>query len=109
MFLIGLSKIEEQLIEIQFRENFQNIHLLKFINKLVGDGATEFGILTTLINLLDDKRYRYMIDDFLSRSTKYLSSEIKLIPELVYPKAHSLSHKHSKFITDDRALIIKIP
>jgi hypothetical protein len=108
-FIITLSKIEEQLLEFQFRGSFQSTYIIKFINELVGDGKTEFGVLTSMINLLDDRRYRYMVNDYLSRSSKYLSSEIKKIPELTYPTVKSLPNKFSStYITDNKTLIFKI-
>jgi len=108
-FLIILSKIEEQLIEFQFRGNFKNIYILEIVNRLVGDGAIESGILTSLINLLDDKRYRYKVNDFLSRSDEYLKTEIKIISELTYPTTQSLPNNlSSKYINGDSTLILKI-
>ncbi len=108
-FLVILSKIEEQLIEFQFRANFHNENILKFVNKLIGDGESEFGILTSMINLLDDRRYRYRVKDYLSKSAKYLKSEAKKITELTYPTTQSLPNNVlSKYIDDNHALILKI-
>ena len=108
-FLVILSTIEEQLIEFQFRAKFHNKKVLKFINKLVGDGESEFGILTSMINLLDDRRYRYRVKDYLSKSAKYLKSETKKITELTYPTTQSLPNNVlSKYIDENHAIILKI-
>ena len=108
-FLVILSTIEEQLIEFQFRAKFHNKKVLKFINKLVGDGESEFGILTSMINLLDDRRYRYRVKDYLSKSAKYLKSETKNITELTYPTTQSLPNNVlSKYIDENHAIILKI-
>ena len=108
-FLVILSTIEEQLIEFQIRANFHNNNILKFTNKLIGDGESEFGILTSMINLLDDRRYRYRVKDYLSKSAKYLKIETKKITELTYPTTQSLpNYVLSKYIDDNYALILKI-
>jgi len=105
----ALSKIEEQLIEFESRNFFPNIHILEFVNTLVGDKEAEFGILTGMINLLYDRRYTYKINDYLSKTNKYLKSETNKIPELTYPTIQTLPNRlSSKFIKRDRTLIFKI-
>ena len=108
-FLVILSTIEEQLIEFQIRAKFHHKDILKFVNKLVGDGESEFGTLTSMINLLDDRRYRYRLKDYLSKSAKYLKSETRKFSELTYPTSQFLPNKvSSKYIDDKHTFILNI-
>ena len=88
-FLMALSKIEEQFIEFEMRDD-SNISIQKLIKKLVGDGKAEFGILTATINLLDDRRYQHKVNDFLVQSSKHLRKDAIQLQELTYPTFHSL-------------------
>ena len=76
---------------------------------MVGDEESEFGILTSMINLLDDRRYRYRVKDYLSKSAKYLTSEVSKISELTYPTTQSLPNNVIlKYMDDKHAVLIKI-
>jgi len=108
-FLSALAKIEEQLIEFQYRENYKSKQTTNLINKLVGDGTTEPGVLTTMINLFDDRRYSFKISAYLSNSSEYLKTEVKQMQTLVYPNFQLLPNKLiNLFFQDTLTIIYKI-
>jgi hypothetical protein len=108
-FLMILSIIEEQLIEFQLRGNFHCIYILNSVNKLVGDGVTEAGLLTSMINLLNDRKYTYIVKDYLSESSEYLNIESRKIAELTYPRIESLPNIiSSKYLDNNHSMILKI-
>ena len=108
-FFMILSVIEEQLIEFQFRASFHNTYILKLVNKLVGDGVTEAGLLTSMINLLNDRRYTYIVKDYLSESSEYLNIEARKLTELTYPRFESLPNRiSSKYLDNNHSIILKI-
>ena len=108
-FLMILSIIEEQLIEFQFRGNFHSIYILNLVNKLVGDGVTQAGLLTSMINSLNDRRYTYIVKDYLSESSGYLNIESRKIAELTCPRIESLPNIiSSKYLDNNHSIILKI-
>ena len=108
-FLMILSIIEEQLIEFQFRGNFHSIYILNLVNKLVGDGVTQAGLLTSMINSLNDRRYTYIVKDYLSESSEYLNIEARKLTELTYPRFESLPNRiSSKYLDNNHSIILKI-
>ena len=79
------------------------------MNKLVGDGLNESGVLTSMINLLDDRRYKYKVNDYLTKSSKFMNSETIKIQELTYPNIQSLPNKvASKYLNNSHTHILKI-
>ena len=108
-FLIILSKIEEQLIEFQLRDDFSDSLITQSANLLVGDGERVFGLLTSTIDLFDDRRYQYKVENFLVQSRFYLSNEVKRIPEVIYPSIHSLPiSMSSKLIKNSNPIIYNL-
>ena len=108
-FLNILYVIEEQIIELQSRGNVHNEKIMDFIYELIGNGDDEFGILTSTINLLDNRRYRYMLDDYLSKTSDILKNELKEQSDLTYPFTQNLPNKViSKYINQSKSLIVNI-
>ena len=108
-FLIILSKIEEQLIEFQLRDDFSDILITQSTNRLVGDGEKVFGLLTSTIDLFNDRRYKYKVENFLVQSQLFLSNEVKRIPDVIYPSIHSLPITiSSKLIKKSNSIIYKL-
>ena len=108
-FLIILSKIEEQLIEFQLRDDFSDSLITQSANLLVGDGERVFGLLTSTIDLFDDRRYQYKVENFLVQSRFYLNNEVKRIPDVIYPSIHSLPITiSSKLIKNSNSIIYKL-
>jgi len=108
-FLIILSKIEEQLIEFQLRDDFSDSLIAQSVNLLVGDSEKVFGLLTSTIDLFDDRRYQYKVENFLVQSQFFLSNEVKRIPDVIYPSIHSLPITiSSKLIKNSNSIIYKL-
>jgi len=108
-FLIILSKIEEQLIEFQLRDDFSDSLIAQSVNLLVGDSEKVFGLLTSTIDLFDDRRYQYKVENFLVQSQFFLSNEVKRIPDVIYPSIHSLPITiSSKLIKKSNSIIYKL-
>ena len=108
-FLIILSKIEEQLIEFQLRDDFSDSLITQSANLLVGDGERALGLLTTTIDLFDDRRYQYKVENFLVQSGFYLNNEVKRISDVIYPSIHSLPISiSSKLIKNSNPLIYNL-
>ena len=108
-FLIILSKIEEQLIEFQLRDDFSDSLIAQSVNLLVGDSEKVFGLLTSTIDLFDDRRYQYKVENFLVQSQFFLSNEVKRIPDVIYPSIHSLPITiYSKLIKNSNSIIYKL-
>ena len=108
-FLIILSKIEEQLIEFQLRDDFSDSLTAQSVNLLVGDSEKVFGLLTSTIDLFDDRRYQYKVENFLVQSQFFLSNEVKRIPDVIYPSIHSLPITiSSKLIKNSNSIIYKL-
>ena len=108
-FLIILSKIEEQLIEFQLRDDFSDSLIAQSVNLLVGDSEKVFGLLTSTIDLFDDRRYQYKVENFLVQSQFFLSNEVKRIPDVIYPSIHSLPIAiYSKLIKNSNSIIYKL-
>lgn len=108
-FLNILSEIEEQIIEFQSRGNIHNEKIIDFLNELVGDGESKLGILTTVINILDSRRYGYLLEDYLSKSSNLLKGELKQKTDLMYPFTQNLPNKvASNYLDKNKSLLLNL-
>ena len=108
-FLNVLSEIEEQIIEFQSRGNIHNEKTIDFLNELVGDGESKLGILTTVINILDSRRYGYLLEDYLSKSSNLLKGELKQKTDLMYPFTQNLPNKvASNYLDKNKSLLLNL-
>ena len=109
-FIASLSRIEEQLIELQYRSGNSENYFTDKINFLVGDGEQDIGLLTILINNMYENDSAYKIDDIFKISEKILTDRYDRYINIIYPFTTNLNLQIIKkyFDIQMKALVFKI-
>ena len=97
-FISSLSRIEEQLIELQYRAKNSKDGVIDKINFLVGDGEQDLGLFTRLINNMYENDTVYKIDDILKISDKILTDRADRFLNIIYPFTTNLNPQIRKNI-----------